>query len=81
MDVELIVVGVALLGIIATAIGLAQRGEQVSRDRAWREIARERRRLWEERRQLEELRAEWECGGISRPEPSEVLPRQHQEQG
>jgi hypothetical protein len=58
MSIGLVVVGVALLGVIATVIGLAQREERIARDRTWREIAHERRLLWEERQQLEALVAE-----------------------
>jgi hypothetical protein len=58
MSIGLIVVGVALLVVVAVVIGLAQREERIARDRTWREIAHERRELWEERRRLEALVAE-----------------------
>ncbi|WP_214402898.1 hypothetical protein [Pseudonocardia lacus] len=51
----MILIGVVLLALLAGAIGLRSRDESVHRDRAWREIATERRRIWEERQRLEDL--------------------------
>jgi hypothetical protein len=55
MNVATILIGLMVLVLIAGAIGLANR-EAVGRERAWREIAAERRRNWEERRRLHEVR-------------------------
>ncbi len=54
MNVGTILIGLVVLVLIAGAIGLANR-EAAGRERAWREIAAERRRNWEERRRLQEV--------------------------
>jgi hypothetical protein len=61
MGIGMVVVGVALLGVIATVVGLLQREERIFRDGTLREIAQERRRLWEEQQRLEALVAELEA--------------------
>jgi hypothetical protein len=79
MSIGLVVVGVALLGVVATVIGLAQREERIARDRTWREIAHERRLLWEERQRLEALVAEMAlCRGCPLRPPEA---KQHQRHG
>jgi hypothetical protein len=55
MDTGVIVGGLLLLVLVAVAIGLIGGDEHTARARAWRDIARERRRNWEERRETEEL--------------------------
>jgi hypothetical protein len=60
MVIGLIVVGLTTMAVIAVFIGLAGRDERVGRDRAWREIAHERRQNWEERQRIEQLYAELE---------------------
>lgn len=50
MNLIVIVLGVAVLLVIAIIIGVAV--DRQSRDRAWRRIAYERRRNWEERHAL-----------------------------
>ena len=52
MDVGVVLIGLVLLLLLAGAIGLSGRDEWRHRDRAWRRIATERRRNWEERRLL-----------------------------
>lgn len=54
MNVGTILIGLVLLVLIAGAIGLANQ-EAAGRERAWRDIAAERRRNWEERRRLHEV--------------------------
>jgi hypothetical protein len=78
MSIGLVVVGVALLGVIATVIGLAQREERIARDRTWREIAHERRLLWEERQRLEALVAEMALCRECPLRPPETKQRQQQ---
>jgi hypothetical protein len=60
MDVGVVVVGLAVLLLLAVAVGLRKQDEGLARERAWREIAEERRRNWEERRHLEDLRTDLE---------------------
>jgi hypothetical protein len=55
MNTAITIIGIALLALLAGAIGLGLRGEQVGRQRAWRDIAAARRRNWEERQQLDGL--------------------------
>lgn len=52
MDLYVLVFGVVLLVGLAVAIGLAGVANRRSTARAWRAIARERRRNWEERRRM-----------------------------
>jgi hypothetical protein len=52
MDVGVIVVGLAALAVLAVTIGRLTRDGYGGTERAWRAIAAERRRLWEERLQL-----------------------------
>jgi hypothetical protein len=52
MDVGVVLIGLAVLALLAGAVGLSSRDESVGRDRAWRDIATERRRNWEERQRL-----------------------------
>jgi hypothetical protein len=64
MLIEVIVGGLAGLVVVAVGIGLAGQEGRAGRDRAWREIATERRRNWEERRRIEQLHDELElCRG------------------
>jgi hypothetical protein len=56
VDLYVIVFGVVLLVVLAVAVGLAGAADRRSARRAWRAIAHERRRIWEERqRNLESL--------------------------
>ena len=54
MDLYVIVFGVVLLVGLAVAVGLAGVTHQRSVTRAWRAIALERQRVWEERRRFRE---------------------------
>jgi hypothetical protein len=54
MDLYVIVFGVVLLAGLAVAVGLAGVAHRRSAARAWRAIAAERQRNWEERRRLAE---------------------------
>jgi hypothetical protein len=60
MNLSVIVLGVALLVVLGAVVGLAGAAERHGLAGAWREIARERRRNWEDRRHnleiLEEIR-------------------------
>jgi hypothetical protein len=65
MDVGVIVVGLAVLAVLAATIGRITRDGYGGTERAWRAIAAERRRNWEERQRLLQLRNEvracWYC--------------------
>lgn len=50
MNVTIIVLGVAVLVVIAITIGRV--ADRQARDEAWRRIARERRDIWEQRQAL-----------------------------
>ena len=50
MDASLIVAGIALMVVLALAAGVLQ-----AEERAWRDVARARRRNWEERQRTHEL--------------------------
>lgn len=51
MNVAVIALGLVALVVLATMVGKA--GDSRARDRAWRRIAIERRRNWEQRRDLD----------------------------
>lgn len=55
MDVGVVLIGLLVMALLAGAVGLSSRDESVGRDRAWRDIATERRRNWEERQRLHGL--------------------------
>jgi hypothetical protein len=54
MDLYVIVFGVVLLAGLAVAVGLAGVTHRRSATLAWRAIAQERRRIWEERQRIPE---------------------------
>ena len=54
MDLYVAVIGVVLLVGLAVAVGLAGVVHQRGVTRAWRAIALERQRIWEERRRFED---------------------------
>ena len=58
MDGVVIVVGLALLAVLAVTIGRVTRDGYGGTDRAWRAIAAERRRNWEERQRLQRQQTE-----------------------
>jgi hypothetical protein len=53
MDVGVVLVGLAVLGLLAGMIGLGGLEAARGRDLAWRRIAGERRRIREERQRLQ----------------------------
>lgn len=55
MDLTVTLIGLAVLVGLAVIIGLAQSADRGARNRAWRGIAAERRRCWEERQRLQQL--------------------------
>jgi hypothetical protein len=74
---EVVIGGLVALVVIAVGIGLAGREDRVGRDRAWRDIAHERRRNWEERRRLEQLHAELELCRDCPLHPPELQRERH----
>lgn len=52
MDLYVIVFGVVLLAVLAVVVGLAGVAHRRSAAWAWRAIAQERHRIWEERQRI-----------------------------
>ena len=58
MDGGVIVIGLALLTVLAVTIGRITRDGYGGTERAWRAIAAERRRIWEEHQRIRQLHDE-----------------------